>query len=228
MKEHTKQDILTFVCAYGDNPQIFESIASVRKNFPGKRIVIWHDCPETEEHSKKVEAICDDYIKSNSNFGTCKGYGWALTYLEYDYILLFGDDCILPDDYATKIMPLFQNEKVAVVGELWNLGFKLNQYVMSDKTNMPDGPNIIRKKAINDVGSLCPEFGMLAHHFMELQERMLDAGWILLGGCSGAKHLGHYTTQKYRSKEFNDSDMERSNLAWKRSKDRKKWWENTL
>ena len=210
----------------GDHPIGLKAIPLLRKSLPPHELVIWNN-GSSKEHAENLRSLCDVFMNSSHNMWTSKGFGYALLYLEYEWLIISAPDIVVRDDWWKFVEPHMKRPEVGIIGDCMKPDRELGSWELSNPDSLPDGITLWRKEMINDVGGISPSFGIWGHDLLDLQIRAWNAGWKIVNIHTGLIHTGDGHTgvdavkKELGEKRF-DEMHSRSCRALKSI--RKNWW----
>lgn len=224
-----------FVPTVGE-PSTISTIARIRRYIPDAQLTVFY---ETLGHSVSdhfylcLRDVCDDVIVSRTNHGIVEVCNFGLMCLRWDYFLLvLADVWINEQTYQRLMNPFEQYNKVACAGG-WR-GRMAAPLIWASRgvpDTYPDGPLLISRAAIDDVGALSTSFHGHGHGFFEWHMRTQARGWkeAIVDDvfqeqgtwhdgrdknpeASNEIRAGEPTLQRCREKSFQSYDWWRSDL----------------
>ena len=184
-------------------PFAFETLDALIEYMPVKhKLCIWYDTCGREvdwPYFQKLRTYTDNVILSTQNQATARILGYAMLYLDGDYLMYVPCDNLANPDYYARLMAAIDNtENAGCVGCARvddNPDFKFEfDFIANSRVYRPDGIMIYPKKTIKDVGGICPSFGEHGFMILEWLERAMSKGWNLVSCSKVAKEIGgmHY------------------------------------
>lgn len=171
----------------------FESLDALKKHTDcSYKLTIWYDAcdrPVDMPFFHKLQEYTDDVILSVSNHYLCTTLGYAMLYLDGDYIMLVPADNIVLPGYMDRFRHVISTtENVACIGTARvddHPDFKFDfDMIMNGKYFRPDGVMLYPKDAILDIGSISPSFAEYGFPLLEWSDRAAHRGWNQVS-CSG-------------------------------------------
>ncbi len=226
---YKKHPLTVFMLNVGNHHVGYDSIPLLRHSLPDCNIVIWNN-GSSDDHARRLESMSDVLINCTHNFGTSKGFGFAMLYLEYDWLVITAPDIMVRHDWFSLVKPLMGNPKVGVIGDTMK-NEPIGTLRKCDKDSLPDGITLWRKEMIDQIGGVSPAFGLWGHDIHEVMRRGLDAGWEIYGVRTGLIHFGdgHTGVASVRA-EIGDKEFDRlhSRSCEALNAKRENWWDSRL
>lgn len=157
-----------------------ECLARLQKFTPVPfELCVWYDTcgrPLDADFYHQLLSFTDDVIISTRNHGNNEEISWALLTLDYDYLLVCGDDCLVTEDYWTKLYSPFNGWTTLGLTGQARSAFD-GEVSVSHPTLYPDYVLLFKKEAVESVGSLCPAFKVHGSATVEWAYRAKELGW---------------------------------------------------
>jgi rhamnosyltransferase len=106
-----------------------------------------------------IEQICAEcsipLIKNKQNYGLPYAYNYIIksNISNYDYFATFDQDTLIPDNYLSNLLPLFNTyPKVGVVGPSFAKSSRINNKEFYSSDMLLQSGSIISKKVFQDIG----------------------------------------------------------------------------
>lgn len=226
MNTYKGHHLTVFMITLGNHDFYLENISRLRKSLPQHELVIWNNGSSTEFESK-LKSLADVYISSSHNMWTSKCFGFAILYLEYDWLIILAPDIKVKDAWWDQIHPLMDNN-VGIIGDSMKHPLSTSEVNQCNENNLPDGFHVINRRMVNDIGSLSPSFGIWGHDLTEFKLRALKNGWKILSVDSGLEHYGDgHTGVDYAKSFMGDEEFNKmhSRSCMALNQARNTWWE---
>ena len=139
------------------NPNLFElkiNLLKISKQF--KKLIIFDN---NSNNLLDIEIFCIEnnflLIKNQINHGLPFAYNQVIksNILNYDYFATFDQDTLIPDNYLSNLLPLFNTyPKVGVVGPSFAKSSRINNKEFYSSDMLLQSGSIISKKVFQDIG----------------------------------------------------------------------------
>ena len=202
-------------------------------------LTVWYDtCGQGINRAfyRELTIRTDDVVVLSKNHGPTAAVSYFLLYTHADYIILFGSDSLVRNDYFSRITAPFNTfGDMAVAGEPFHgndFGDKDFLICGNDGiVNYPDPLLMIKRKVVNEVGGISPSFNFYGHEMTEFIGRCIAHNWKV---AIVDKLLDRqYLTQTGITRNYGLTDVIKKNeKVFLHAKDRGfrgyNWWTNNL
>ena len=159
----------------------FRALDNIRKNTPCKyELIVWYNCikPFDPMFHERLREFTDDIVICTKNKGSVGAYGYAFSYLDYDFILIQCCDVAVTAGYLERLSEPFQwYEKLAMAGQSSLNRYGIPHQLWTPFELCPDKVMLWNREALGEVGSISPSFKIFGDGSTEHIHRTLYKGW---------------------------------------------------
>lgn len=201
------------------------------------KLTIWYDsCGRGIDYNfhRMLRTYSDDVVMLTKNHSIARGLGYALLYLEGDYIMYVPCDNIVLPGYIDRFEAAIQNTpKMACAGSARIDGhpdYKFDfDMLVNSSVIRPDGVMLCSKEAVLDIGSISPSFGEYGYDNLEWLDRARTFGWNLVTCSNISKEINGMHEGRSMNPQLQD-EIKRSTEIYLKIRDSKyqnfKWWDH--
>lgn len=213
----------------------FETLDRLIKFTPKPyKLTVWYDaCGRGVDWDfyKRILTYTDDVVLLTQNKGPGANYAFSLLYSDCDYVMTVFADCLVNEGYFDLIEQAFREiPRLATAGS--DITGRAPKVVVSDYRQNPDGLQVFNRRAVDEIGGLCPSFRGYGHDLFEFHCRSMRRGWntAMIPGImweGGNKHEGRGMNKNLSEEiERNTKVVEHcSRLGWG---DHYPWWHSNV
>lgn len=226
-------DLHVFFLTVGEKVSL-ESLNALRENTKQPhKLTIWYDaCGRGVDWTfyEKLRDYTDDVILLTKNHGCVGAVAYAMLYLDFKYLMIVLADTVVRPGYLDRLAFGFTRiDKSACVGSTRTNHIPWD-FLVNERCYMPDGVQIYKKEAINDVGGVAAAFKGTGQETLEWQERAIRKGWNIVS-CKdimdeiGSTHDGRPLNPDLNEQieKSQDTYLRIKNAGWKDFH----WWDTT-
>jgi len=166
-----------------------------------------------------VEKYNPHYFRGNrSNEGCAKGFNQLLIRATGDYLVLMGNDVLMPPDWLNEMVkyadfiPNSGLIGIKCTAQIPELSFKHNcwGHFIDDKCDKVFGVTLFKRSVLETIGGFCEEFGPYALEDSNFNDRVNYAGLVSVYVPSNrfvSKHIGEDVGQGTEYRKMKDESM---------------------
>jgi hypothetical protein len=212
----------------------FDAIDSFVRQVPPEIELVTH------AHILKTKTVTDSYISAilkkvnhitltNVNYGGHSGI-LPMVFFKYDWYCDLQDDAIFHDGAVSKYLDITGKDKRAgTIGGCSDATRTIiGEVRKNDDDFYPDMALWYNGKAIQQIGSFCPQFTPYGYQVIELQYRMRKAGWniYLLKDVFDHEIEAHTGRDAIKNTDFVKLHEVNEGLLIQKTLHTGNWWEN--